>query len=246
MIRIENVSKSFRQEDGIDKLVLDNISFEIKSGEFITIFGPNGSGKSTLLNLLAKLMKTSQGIIEFENTKEVSAYIFQDYKANLLPWKNVWQNVAQPLLWQNLSKTESRKKVEVLFEKLKINVPMGAFPYTLSGGQAQLVSILRSVIIEPSLLLADEPFSALDLMNRWKLSIVLRDLWLELKFKSVFVSHDIDEAIFLGNRLILLSKMPTRIKKIFDINLPEKRTKEILTSPEFIKIKESILSEMQF
>jgi NitT/TauT family transport system ATP-binding protein len=242
MLSIQNVSKSFIDRQGQSVTILDQINLDIRSGEFLTIFGPNGAGKSTLMNTISGLDRPSSGEIIWDRPDQEVSYLFQDYKASLLPWKNAYQNIALPLQWQGLDRSTIKSRISKLIDKFQINIDLNAYPFTLSGGQAQLVSIIRSLAIEPDLLLLDEPFSALDYLNSISLLLKLQEIWLKSSFTGVFISHNIDEAIFLGDRLVILSPKPTQIIEIIDIDLPRPRSIEILTDPQFVYIKQQALA----
>jgi NitT/TauT family transport system ATP-binding protein len=242
MLSIRNFSKSFIDRRGQETTVIDRINLDVNQGEFVTIFGPNGAGKSTLLNTISGLDIPSSGEIIWDRSDRKVSYLFQDYKASLLPWKTAYQNIALPLKWQGLTHSIIHSKISKLSDKFQINIDLNAYPFTLSGGQAQLVSIMRSLVIEPDLLLLDEPFSALDYLNSISLLIKLQEIWLKSSFTGIFISHNIDEAIFLGDRLVILSPKPTYIIDIVDIRLPRPRSINTFSDPAFIKIKQQVIN----
>jgi NitT/TauT family transport system ATP-binding protein len=241
MLSIQNVSKLFIDRQGQSVTILDRINLDIRSGEFLTIFGPNGAGKSTLMNTISGLDRPSSGEIIWDRPDREVSYLFQDYKASLLPWKTAYQNIALPLQWQGLDRSIIKSRISKLIDKFQINIDLNAYPFTLSGGQAQLVSIIRSLAIEPDLLLLDEPFSALDYLNSISLLLKLQEIWLKSSFTGIFISHNIDEAIFLGDRLVILSPKPTQIIDIIEIDLPRPRSINIFSDPTFIKIKQQAI-----
>ena len=242
MLKIKNIYKQFKGHDGRLVKVLNNINFSVKKGEFVTIFGPNGCGKSTLMSIIAGIEKSTSGTIEFGNSSIKIGYVFQDYNQSILPWKNVWQNIAAPLLWSGEDKKIAYEKVVSMFEKFNLNLDLNAYPSTLSGGQAQMVCILRSLIIDPDILILDEPFSALDHINQFNLMMKFQEIQHTIKTTTLFISHNIDEAIFLGDKLMLLSHCPTSILKNISIPIQKPRNRNIFTHNEFIKIKEKALS----
>ena len=245
MLSLNNISKHFIDDRGQQVEILDKIDLDIQPGELIAIFGPNGCGKSTLMNMVSGLDRPSSGEIIWNRTNPEVSYLFQDYKASLLPWQTAYQNISLPLRWKGLNSIQIRTKISSLVDKFKIDINLNAYPFTLSGGQAQLVSILRSMAVDPDLLILDEPFSALDYLNSIALLLKLQEIWLKSGFTGIFISHNIEEAIFLGDRLVILSPKPTRILDIIEIDLPRPRSIEILTDPQFVRIKQQALETMR-
>jgi NitT/TauT family transport system ATP-binding protein len=242
MLSLQGVSRSFVNTQKEEITIIDKIDINIQSGEFITVFGPNGAGKSTLMNMISGLDYPSSGKIIWDRPDRKVSYLFQDYKASLLPWKTAYQNIALPLQWKGLNPKQIKSKISLLVQRFQIDIDLNAYPHTLSGGQAQLISILRSLVIEPDLLLLDEPFSALDYLNSISLLLKLQDIWLKSSFTGIFISHNIDEAIFLGDRLVILSAKPTNIVDIIEINLPRPRQISFLSDPVFVQIKQKVIS----
>ena len=219
--------------------VLDNISFEIQRGEFVSVFGPNGCGKTTLLNILSGLDNNYSGSVRFTDNLVKVGFIFQNSNDSLLPWKSVINNLK--LDNQNID----YNKVKDVLEELKLYDSKNKFPYQLSGGMKQLLAIARSFIFNCNILLLDEPFSSLDYNMAQTARERLLKLWQKDKPTIFFISHDIEETILLSDKIILLSKKPARIKKIIEIKLQRPRDKTVLISNEFLEYKKMILAEIE-
>jgi NitT/TauT family transport system ATP-binding protein len=215
-LSIEGVTRSFGA-----KSVLADLNLEILQGEFLTLFGPNGCGKTTLLNVIAGIETVDLGRLEMKTgSKPRTGYVFQDYRGNLMPWLTVAENIAFPLLIRNVPRAERRKKVDELFARYGFDFDLNAYTYTLSGGQAQLTSILRGLIIDPDMLIMDEPFSALDYQTNLDLYDKVLQVWRETGVTIILVSHNIDEALYLGERTVFLTRRPTRVAAILENNIP--------------------------
>ncbi|MGZ7160639.1 MAG: ABC transporter ATP-binding protein, partial [Methanobacterium sp.] len=220
-ISINNVSKIFENK-GIEFKSLENICLDVNDGEFLCIIGPSGCGKSTVLRLIAGLDKPSSGKVLMDN-EVISGpdykrgMVFQEY--SLFPWRSVIDNVAFPLEMQGMTQEE---RYEIADEYLKI-VGLENFrnskPYELSGGMRQRIAIIRSLAGNPDVLLMDEPFGALDIQTRNQIQRDLLKIWEDKGTTIIFVTHSIDESIFLGDRVVIMSKGPGRIVKIFEINM---------------------------
>jgi len=253
MIKLElnEVCKSFHKDnqsrDNTVK-VLDNVSFSVREGEFVTLFGPNGCGKTTLLNVISDVFDCDSGWVKIDgkHPKEVKiGYIFQDYIESLFPWANAEHNIGLPLKLEGIPAQERHKTVVEFLRRLGIDIPLQSYPYQLSGGQKQLVAISRALIFQPDLFVMDEPFSALDYETRFSMQNKVQELWKEQGLTIVFVSHEIDEAIYLADRLILMTKRPMKVRKVFDIPLPRPRTHEMLETEEFFRLKSAVLHEFR-
>lgn len=243
MLSVEAVSKSFQHPSGVTR-VLHDMSFEVESGEFVTIFGPNGSGKTTLLNILADIETPDSGQVSINGKDPSTAdigFVFQNYHESLFPWKTVFENIVFPLEIRCVSKDISVSLVEDILRKVGLLAFKNRYIYDLSGGQKQLVSICRSLVIQPEVLFLDEPFSALDYSTTREMELELLNIWQEMKITTVFVSHDIDEAIFLADRILILSPRPAEIKAVIPIPLTRPRTPEMFVSEEFLALKKSVL-----
>ncbi len=220
---LRDVSKRFGSAAG-GTLALDSISFSVRPGEFLCIAGPSGCGKSTLLNLLAGLERPSSGVLDLPGGRP--ALMFQD--AALFPWLTVEQNIAFPLRMQGAGKADRKRRVEELLRLVRLEGTGGKRPHQLSGGMRQRVALARALAQEAPLLLMDEPFASLDPLNRELLHGELERLWREAGLTVLFVTHDVREAVRLGDRVLLLSQRPARIAAEFPIDLPRPRDPEAL------------------
>ncbi|MNO17512.1 Aliphatic sulfonates import ATP-binding protein SsuB [compost metagenome] len=222
LLAISQLNKEF---DGGKIKALQNIDLEVQEGEFITVIGPSGCGKSTLLRIVAGLDNTYTGKVTLEGQQIEGpgidkGFIFQEHR--LFPWLTVEKNIAADL---PLSNKEVRRKVDELIELVKLQGFEKAYPRQLSGGMAQRVSIARALLRRPKILLLDEPFGALDAFTRAHMQSVLLDIWRTNKTTMIFVTHDIDEAVYLGNRVVILEPRPGKIRRIVPIDLPYPRKK---------------------
>ncbi|WP_420414861.1 ABC transporter ATP-binding protein [Roseibium sp.] len=220
---------------------LEDISLDIGEGEFWTILGPSGCGKSTMLRLVSDLVPAATGQVEIlGKTTEAArlarefAFVFQD--ATLLPWRSALQNVELPLeigRKRGVKIPKSDKSPRELLELVGLKGREDALPHELSGGMRQRVAIARALVCKPKLLLMDEPFGALDEMTRDRLNLQLRDIWRETGVTILFVTHSIPEAVFLGQKVLMLRANPGRVKDVVDIDLPADRHVALRETPEF-------------
>jgi len=238
-INIENVSKVFTR-DNKEYKVLDSINFNIEEGEFLCLLGPSGCGKSTLLNIMAAFDKPTEGRILIEGIevgrpKINRVTIFQDY--GLLSWRNVEKNIQLGLESLKISKTEKEKLTKKYIELVGLEKFKKYYPSELSGGMKQRVAIARALAVTPEILFMDEPFGALDPITRIKLQEDILEIWKTEKTTIIFVTHDVEEAIYLGSKIVIMSPHPGRVRKIInnDIEKPTSRT-----SSEFYKLKDEI------
>jgi NitT/TauT family transport system ATP-binding protein len=245
-IRLVDARKSFTGAAG-PFAVLDGLSLDIARGELVTFFGPNGCGKSTLLNVIARTEPLDAGSVAVESTSEVPrvGFIFQDYRGNLMPWLTVAENIELPLRIRNVRPRERREQVEALARRFDFHVDLEAKTYTLSGGQAQLTSILRALIIDPEILLMDEPFSALDYQTNLFLYDKLLHVWETASVTILFISHDIDEALFLGERTVFLTRRPAHVAAILENHLGRPKQLDQMGSPAFADLKRQALAIFQ-
>lgn len=240
MLEINNLEKIYRS-DGNSIRIFDSLNMEINRGEFVGIFGPNGCGKTTLLNLISGLDKNFSGQINFNGQTKIS-YIFQNYRESIFPWLTIADNIAYPLKLQGLSPEERKIAAEKICHQFGVKFDLSDYPYALSGGQQQLVAILRGLITKPDIILFDEPLSSLDYQTTLFMLDKIQEIWQETKTTAIFVSHDIDAAIVLSQKIILLSNKPTKIINIFNNNLGYPRKIDALGTNEFIKLRHNILS----
>ncbi|WP_296798010.1 ABC transporter ATP-binding protein [uncultured Methanobrevibacter sp.] len=242
-IEIKNINKSF---DGRGKnlSVLENINLEINDGELICLLGPSGCGKTTLLRLIAGLDQPTSGEIVangelVEKPSGDRAVIFQQY--SLFPWLTVLQNVTFGLEISGGSKEENIQAAERYLKSVGLLEFKDSYPHELSGGMKQRVAIIRSLLNHSPILLMDEPFSALDMQNRHKLQEQLIGVWKRFENTIVFVTHDVDEAVYLADKIVLLDKNPGKIAEVISVDLERPRKRDSL---EFLKIQESIVDKL--
>jgi NitT/TauT family transport system ATP-binding protein len=219
---------------------LTGINLDIQPGEFVAVLGPSGCGKSTLLAAVAGFASLSSGQISMDGQSVVRpsaerGVVFQHH--TLFPWKTVVGNVEFGLKMRGLPKSERRSRARAVLQRVALAKFEGHYPDQLSGGMQQRVNLARVLVNRPRLLLMDEPFSALDAQTRLQMQQMLLDLWQEFKMTVIFVTHDIDEAIFLSDRLMILTQRPGQIKAEFMARLERPRTPDLLTSSEFMSLK---------
>lgn len=222
LISVRDVGKSFK--DGSLR-VLDSITFDVQPGEFVSLVGPSGCGKTTLLRLINGLISPDQGQVLVKGAPPVPnsdlAMVFQS--ARLLPWRTVAGNIDFVLALRGLSRSDSAARTQALLGAVGLRDFADAYPHELSGGMQSRVGLARALAVEPQVLLMDEPFAALDAMTRETLRGELLRMWSRRRMAVVFVTHDIDEAILLSQRIILLRPRPGRIEQIVTVDLPEPR-----------------------
>jgi NitT/TauT family transport system ATP-binding protein len=241
-ISVQGVTKTF-DLSGEQFIALDNVSLDIADNEFVTVVGPSGCGKSTLMNLLAGLDQPTSGHAIVDG-KVVTGpgpdrgVIFQQYA--LFPWLSVRKNVEFGLKTAGLGAKERREKAEHFIEMVGLSQFADALPKMLSGGMKQRCAIARAYAVDPTILLMDEPFGALDALTRVKLQEQLLDTWSQEKRTVLFITHDVDEAVFLANRVVVMAARPGRIFDIVDVNLPYPRTEEMRLSPEFTALRNRV------
>ncbi len=242
-VTIRGLSKRF------DKAVIyDNFDLDIPRGELISVFGPNGCGKSTLINLIAGLILPDAGEILFDGMRldEINfGYVFQNYREALFPWLRAFDNIAYPLKMMKVPPFERKARTERLVARLGIKLDLNLYPYQMSGGQQQLVSIMRAVVVEPEILFLDEPFSALDYEMTLFMREQLQRLFMETGTTIVLVSHDLEEAVYLADRVLLLSRHPARIADFPTVSTARPRTDATLSEPDFVRIKAHCLDVFQ-
>lgn len=219
---IDKVSKTYQGRKGETVTALDNIELEIRENEFVVLVGPSGCGKSTLLQMVGGLLSPSSGRIYveglLENREPNIGVVFQEI--GLFPWRTVYQNIAFGLEEAGCPLAEQRDRVTRLITLVGLEGFENAYPHQLSGGMRQRAGIARALVIQPDLLLMDEPFSALDAQSRTLMQEELLHIWSSTKLATLYVTHNIQEAVYLADRIVVLSRRPGRIVKILPINLP--------------------------
>ena len=241
-IAVRCVSKSYgdprRPTEAVG--VFSDFSLSVREGELLTLFGPNGCGKTTLLNMVAGILSPDHGSVAIAGQAPCDArigYVFQNFQLSLFPWRRSIDNIGFPLELRGLRRRQCRDRARRLLSDLDISLPEQAFPYSLSGGQQQLLAISRALIAEPAVLLLDEPFNQLDYQTRLDMQDKLLDIWERTQTTIIFVSHDIEEALLLGDRTVFLSRRPARVLEIVENRLPRPRRHEVLESEEFFELK---------
>lgn len=227
-VSIQKLSKTYTNNNE-DLTVLEDINLDIQAGEFISIVGSSGCGKSTLLRLLVGLENQYQGDIltagqKIKGTSLNRGIIFQDHR--LFPWLSVKENIRVALHQSNLSRTEEDKIIDEHLELVKLTNFKDAYPSQLSGGMNQRVAIARSLVNRPQILLLDEPFGALDALTRQNLQDELQRIWQTEKITMIIVTHDVEEAVFLGDRVVVMQPHPGRIKRIVNVPVPHPRKRD--------------------
>jgi NitT/TauT family transport system ATP-binding protein len=225
-------------------VIYNDFNIDLPLGKFISIFGPNGCGKSTLINVISGLMPMEAGEALYDGrriSETKISYVFQNYRDALFPWLKAIDNIHYPLKVMGLSKAERNKRAGKLLADFDVPIDLNAYPYTLSGGQQQALSILRALVTEPEVLFLDEPFSALDYEMTLFMRERLQAIFMKRKTTVLLVSHDLEEAIQLADKVVLLSRKPTRVAEIADVELPWPRTLDVTTGAAFMALKRHCL-----
>ncbi|MFD1824614.1 ABC transporter ATP-binding protein [Mumia zhuanghuii] len=247
---VDGLRKIYRSDNGDVEAVRD-LTFSVSRGELVCIVGPSGAGKTTLLRCIAGLLDLTEGSVTLDGQSvdgppEGMAVVFQEYGRSLFPWMTVRQNVEMPLKEKGSRRAERREKVDAALEAVGLADVSTAHPWQLSGGMQQRVAIARAVAYEPSVLLMDEPFAAVDAQTRADLEDLVRELWRRLGVTVLFVTHDIDEAVFLGQRVLVLSNRPTVVLEDVNVDLPDERFQlETRSSPRFAELRARVYELIQ-
>ncbi|MEP0521056.1 MAG: ABC transporter ATP-binding protein [Hyphomicrobiales bacterium] len=242
-LTISGLQKSF---DGT--LVYDDFDLTLPLGSFTSIFGPNGCGKSTLINMISGLMPMDSGNVFYDGQTIQDtriSYVFQNYREALFPWLRAIDNIHYPLKLQGIPRSERTQRVDKLVEDFGIKIDLNAYPYALSGGQQQAVSILRALVRDPEVLFLDEPFSALDYEMTLLMREKLQGIFEKTGTTMILVSHDLEEAVQMADQVLLLTKRPTRVAALVDNELPRPRDAASLVSADFVALRSQCLEIFQ-
>lgn len=245
-VKIDNVGKVFPVRNG-EVVALQGASLDIRENEFVCVVGPSGCGKSTLLNIIAGLYEPTSGHVyvdghEVDGPGPERGVVFQQY--GLFPWLTVKENIEFGLKLQGKSKSEMEQLSAKYMELVELSAFANSYPKELSGGMKQRVAIARAYAVNPQVLLMDEPFGALDAQTRTQLQTELLETWEKEQKTCFFITHDVEEAIILSERVVIMSARPGRIKEVVDINIPYPRTQETKTTPEFLEVKNYIWNQV--
>ncbi|MBQ8590902.1 MAG: ABC transporter ATP-binding protein [Firmicutes bacterium] len=245
-VKIDHVEKIYDGRQG-KMIALNGVDLDIYENEFICVVGPSGCGKSTLLNIIAGLLEPTTGAVyvdgkKVEGTGTERGVVFQQYA--LFPWLTVKKNVMFGLKLKGMSDAEAEPIAMKYIKMVQLEDFVDAYPKELSGGMKQRVAIARAYAVQPEVLLMDEPFGALDAQTRTQLQAELIQTWQEERKTCFFITHDVDEAVILATKVIVMSARPGRIKRIIDINLPYPRTQEMKMTKEFMDLKNEVWGEV--
>ncbi|HET6300754.1 ABC transporter ATP-binding protein [Microbacterium sp.] len=250
LLSVRGVQKIYSTPTGGVEAVR-NLTFDLRKGEFACLVGPSGSGKTTLLKCISGLLAPTSGEVVLDG-KVVDgpprnmALVFQEYGRSLYPWLRVADNVEMPLKVARVPKEERKRRVEEALEAVGLAHVPTSYPWQLSGGMQQRVAIARAIAYQPEVLLMDEPFAAVDAQTRADLEDLVRSVWAKLGLTILFVTHDIDESVYLGERVIVLSSSPTVILEDLKVDLPETRDQlETRSDARFVELRHHVYEQIQ-
>ncbi len=246
-IQLIDVQKEFVSQNDVLK-VLESISLHVHPGEFVSILGPSGCGKSTIFHILTGIDQQSRGQIKIDNIpleKWQGKMCYMQQKDLLMPWRTLLNNVILPLEIQGVRKTDAVKKVRELLPVFGLEGFESVYPNQLSGGMRQRAALLRTVLTDSEIMLLDEPFGALDAINRSQMQQWFLEIWEKFRHSVLFVTHDIEEAIFMSDRVYVLSQRPARVAKEVRIDVQRPRKKEFLVLSEFLEYKKELVNALK-
>jgi ABC-type nitrate/sulfonate/bicarbonate transport system ATPase subunit len=247
-IELRGVSKTFHGEGGgLTVRALDDISLSVRAGEFLTLIGPSGSGKSTLLNLIVGLLEPDTGEILLDGQaalQRLGRVGYMPQRDLLLPWRSVLENVTLAAEIRGQAQAEAQAKAQELLPLFGLEEFARAYPSALSGGLRQRAALLRTVLTEREVLLLDEPFGALDALTRRELQDWLLGVWARFRQTVIFITHDVEEALYLGDRVVVLSARPARVAQTVEVQLPRPRRRGMIALPEFGRQEAELLQAL--
>jgi NitT/TauT family transport system ATP-binding protein len=249
MLDVRGIKKVYESKDRTVEAVRD-LTFTLQAGELACLVGPSGCGKTTLLKIMSGLLDPTAGEVLLEGKRVDGpppgmAVVFQEYGRSLFPWMTVRENVELPLKQKKLATARRTELVDESLAAVGLAEAHVAYPWQLSGGMQQRVAIARAVAYEPHVLLMDEPFAAVDAQTRADLEDLIRDLWHRFQVTTLFVTHDIDEAVYLGQRVLILSNSPTVIRDDLPIDLPDERDQlTTRSSPRFAELRARVYEQI--
>ncbi len=245
-VELRHVSKTFHG-DGIMVPAVEDVSFHIYSGEFVTLIGPSGSGKSTLFNLIVGLLEPDRGEICLDDeicSERIGRVGYMPQRDLLLPWRSVIDNVIIPQELQGVARSQSRKRAREMLPLFGLEDFADSYPAALSGGMRQRAALLRTMLTDRQILLLDEPFGALDAITRRVLQDWLLEVWHRFNQTVIFITHDVEEALYLADRVIVLSPRPGRVVKSVQVDLPRPRRQSMTAEPYFGKQVSELLEAL--
>jgi NitT/TauT family transport system ATP-binding protein len=250
MLNVNALNKTYDTK-GRRVEAIGDVTFSVADGEFVCVVGPSGCGKTTLLRCIAGLLTPTSGEVHVEGKKVTGppdglAVVFQEYGRSLFPWLRVFDNVDLPLRADGMAKAKRNELVAEALESVGLADAHNAYPWQLSGGMQQRVAIARAIAYQPRVLLMDEPFAAVDAQTRADLEDLIRSVWQRLGVTLVFVTHDIDESVYLAQRVIMLTASPTTVAEDLTIDLPADRDQLATRSdPRFTELRGRVYEQIQ-
>ncbi|HLG87756.1 MAG TPA: ABC transporter ATP-binding protein [Alphaproteobacteria bacterium] len=249
-LSLRHIRRVFSLRGGEAMVALDDVSLDVRPGEFVAILGPSGCGKSTLLQIMAGLMPASAGEVKLDGHAVFGPppkliYLFQQYAKSLFPWRSVVRNVEFALQSRGVQRAARRGQALEYLKVVGLDGFADRYPWQLSGGMQQRVAIARALAAEPEVLLLDEPFSAVDALTRLELQALVLDLWSRRKLTVVLVTHDVDEAVFMADRIVMLSGRPAKVTKMREVAIT--RPRDPITTredPDFLALRHDLMAEL--
>ncbi len=245
-IEVIDVSKSFTVKGQVTP-VLEQVSLHVQTNQFVSLLGPSGCGKSTLFNIICGLVDLDRGsiLLDGKESRDGRQLSYMPQKDLLMPWRRVIDNVTLPLRLAGVNRRAAVEEAMSLLDIFGLKGFENHYPAELSGGMRQRAALMRTFLTKRDIMLLDEPFGALDAITRFKMQTWLLDIWQQFQRTILFITHDVDEAIYLSDKIYVLSERPGRVKLEVAVPLPRPRTPEIITDSEFIKIKKAILKALE-